>query len=866
MYRVALSKRAILGLWVWPVASACVATAAARADAPDPVVSALTEAGMDDVLEAHLLAELDRAADGPGRDALIERLAALYAGLLRSESMPAGAERTALTTRAWALADRAGESRAFELRLTLLLNEYLPIERAADLHELRLLSDEDRARHVSVLRGLSTRLRAMAQAATTEAVRAERLTNASADPMPTDSARAALRARSLTNYYAAWSGLTLATLEERVAPDEIKTSFGWLLGAEGQMPMLESVPAGALELDHVARAAIGVGRARALGREWLLAEQWLRLVAESDRASDAVRSQATARLLRVSAQQRDWVGVLQLMELVRGGEALPTAEARYVALAALEATRGARTDSPAARVAEKAIDDLIARGEIGHVLDLRDRFGASGLLGDGFVGQYAAGLDRLELAQQSGTPGLFGDAAASLLSAAAASDAARFPVQRDDARLKAAFAEIRAGRPRDAIKIARSVIDADPGSEAREEAAWLLVVAIDETLDPALRPELAESVRSYLAAYPGTERASRLLVRHAGTDILDPAEAGEGLRAIGEDDPVALAARRVLLRLMYRAWVGGQRADTVARQDMLGLIDWIWARESGSTDRGTPADRLEAARIALDVTLGATPVDTGRAVRALGIARRSIGENPKLARYGEELQLRAAEVFASSGELDKAAAAADELRAAASPLGSSADRVLLAAVLRRLDDRPDDLAASTLGVRIGTRLSGELIPPEPERLGPDTSAVIDRVWRLMAAHAERSGDPAPAAVALRLGRVVLERGMPTAQGLRDLASLAGSQRDVRTELDAWSGLLSAARPEEEVWWEARYHTLRLLGAADPDAARRAMEQHRVLHPGAGVEPWATRIEELFPAMRLPGGASTSERRPGEDGP
>jgi hypothetical protein len=174
--------------------------------------------------------------------------------------------------------------------------------------------------------------------------------------------------------------------------------------------------------------------------------------------------------------------------------------------------------------------------------------------------------------------------------------------------------------------------------------------------------------------------------------------------------------------------------------------------------------------------------------------------------------------------------------------------VVLAAVLNRVAEVPGDQEAAALGVRIGTRLSGEIIPPEPERLGADASGVIDRIWRLMAAHAERSGDPEPAALALRLGRVVLDRGTPTAQGLRELAALAAAQNDARTELDAWRALLSAARPEEEAWWEARYQTMRLLTELDPDAAKRAIEQHRVLHPGSGIAPWAGMIDALFVSL------------------
>lgn len=821
---------------------------------PDATEVALTEAGMHDVLEAHLLGLLQRAGDDTARAEITERLAALYTRQLRD--MPAGShERARLAERAWRVAEGAGDSTAVELRLTLLLDRYLPIERAAELDELGLLSDEDRRAQAEELRELHTRFRGMAQHAVADAALSDRRARAGGSERDESELRSQSRERSLSAYYAAWSGLTLGALEQRAIPPDTFRWFGWLLGAEGDLPRLDGVHPASLEYEHVARAAIGVGRSHARNRDWLLAEQWLRLVTDSDRVKPAIRAQAGGRMLRLKADRGAWVEAQAMAETLRAANDaephLPTPDARYMAISALTALRTDGDRNDVRLVAESALNDLIARGEIGHVLDLRGRFGASGLLGGGFIGLYATGLDRLESAQTAGTPGQYLDAAHHLLLAGDHPDAVRFPVQREDARLKAAFCEIRAGRPRQAEEIARKVLAAGPSDLAAEEARWLLVVAMDEAQDPRQRADLAESVRDYLARYPGTERAGRLLVRHAGTELLEPGMAVDGLRSIDEDDPLVLSARRVLARMVYKVWIDGRRRDAAARDELIALIDWIWEREDASADAGPARDRLDIARIALDATLGGTPVDLDRAERALAIAAAIVAADPALARFGEELAIRAVEIHAARGRFDEAARLVDELRQAANPAASQADRLLLSALLRRLDAAPDDLGAASLGVRIGTRVAGELIPPAPEGLTTEASRVVDRVWRLAAAEADRSDDASMRALALRLARVVLERGTPSAQGLREMAELAARAGDADAELRAWSVLLGASREDEEAWWEARFHTLRLLAASDPVAARRAYDQHKVMHPMPGLLPWTRMIDDLFPPGQTP---------------
>lgn len=828
----------------------------------DPVEDALTRAGLDDVLEAHLIGVLERETDESARAALVDRIAGLYARLLR-ELPGESEERGAVVDRAGAFVASAPADRAVELRLALLLERYLPIERRAGLHELELLGDEERARLVEELTGVHAAIDAMARNAADRAALAERRARADAGSGGERTA-GPVRERSLTAYYAGWSGLTLSVLEDGLPSSDVLRWFGWPLGADGETPTLDRVDPVTLEYEHVARAAIGVGRALARRGESTRAVQWLRMVAESERAEHGVRVQATVRLLRVYAEQGDWIRALELADELRGSEGRPLAapEARFLAIAALRVMES-KTDAYAERVAKRALQDLIEAGEIGHVLDLRRRFRTGGLLGTGFIGAYAEALDHLEGAERAGTPGLYQGAAQRLTQAAALDDAKGFPVQRDDALLKAAYCEIRAGRPREAEAVARSVLKGSPTAEAAEEARWLVIVSIDAARDPRDADELMRAVRRYIDLYPGTERANRLIVRHAGTDVLEPGVAIAGLRAIGEDEPVVLSARRALVRLVYRAWIDGGRREASARDEIAALTDWIWARESRGDDPGGPRDRLDVARIALDAALGGTPQDLDRAERALGVAERIVASDPTLARFNDELALRAVEVHAARGRFDSAEERLTRLRQSSSELAPRAERLLLAAVFDRLDAHPGDAAASALGVRVGVRVAAALTPPAPERLSADASRVVDRVWRLAAAEAERTADAETRATALRLARVVLDRGLPTAQGMREMADLARRAGDAATELEAWSVLLGASRPDEAAWWEARYETLRLLVATDRAAALRAYEQHRVLHPLPGLSPWSEQIDALFAGLEPIG--PEGEAAPGEPG-
>lgn len=836
----------VIAVWLAVSVAAGVCVGAPQ---PDPTDAALRDAGMLDVLEARLLDELARAGEEEERSALIERLASVYTGMLRALPDPSP-ERRALVQRAWNLADQAGADQAADLRLALLLDAYLPIERGAELFELGLLDEQDRVDMVRTLRTVRVRLETMAKTAVVNAVSAERRARLVQDGSRDADMREAFRRRSLTNYYAGWAGLTLATLESRRPDNEVLPEFGWLLGGEGGMPVLDQVTDSSLGLEHVARSAIGVGRARAQSGDALIAEQWLRRVSQASTVKPEIRTQAAFRLIRFKADQNSWTEALALaLEARRSGgaeEALPTPEARFLALRVLAWMKGdPRTTTAAADLGRVALSDLAARGEIGHVLELRKRFGGIPLLEDGFVGRYADALDALDRAEAEGLPKAFADAAARFGKAGKAGDASSFPVQQTDAALKQIYCELRAKRAAQAVALVKALLATGLSDQAREEARWLLIVALESTEDQRVKEELAGEIRAYVGDYPGTPRATKLLVRHAGTGVLDPGESVDELRAVGEDDPVALDARRVLLRLMYRTWAQNKRPAGPQRDELVGLVRWIWQRETQADVPPSPRQRLDTARIALDIAIAGRPRLDDLADDGLANAQRALDDDTSLAEFASEITLRRVELLASRGDLQGAETAARELQVAADKRADAADRAILAAAFSQLDEHPQDAHVNAVVVRVGGRVCDRVIPAPPKPLSMEASTIVDRVARAAATRWRAGRDETMGDMALRLGRVIIERGVPTAQGLRDIAALAADRRDARTELDAWSLLLAASKPDEEVWWEARYNTLRLLLRTDPVAARAAYEQHRVMFPVPGLLPWTTMIDDLF---------------------
>ncbi|MFK7882942.1 MAG: hypothetical protein AB8F26_02010 [Phycisphaerales bacterium] len=807
----------------------------------DPTDAALQDAELFDVLEARLIQRLQEASGDVERTKTIARLADVYVQLLRD--LPAGSgKRATVADRAWDLVDRAGERQASELRLMLLIDGYVEIERAVALLEIGLLSKEDQGRHAIELARINAWFESISSS--TGSVRGA---NSSQDPEVVRRAEEAIRVRSLSNYYAGWSGLLLSILEDRRPADTVQNHFGWLLGSEGGLPKLDDVRDSALALDHVARSAVGVARAKHRSGDSVLAGIWIAKVIESESASDRVRQQAITRRLRMLAEDRSWSDLARSLYEIQGTgsnrEPLSTQDARYFAFRALAEIQGGMS-GPVIKVAEFAVEDLVERGEIGHILELRDRFGSLPTLGDGFVARYADGLERLAAAEQSGSPIRYLDAAAVFRRAIDASDANRFESQRADSSLKRVYCLVRGGRPAEAAVEAGEFIEQTSNSEAREEAAWLFIIALETAGDVQRESDLESAVIEYLAEYAGSERARMLLVRYASAGLLEDSELVERLRGIPEGDRVIGEAKRILVGMMYRDWIASGRTDEELRSNMVVDIRWLWDDVSDrSISKKNARSALGTARIAIELALSREPLDPELAEQALNRCDAALDADIELEGMAPEIQLRRVEWLTAIDQLEEAVGASEVLRFAGSKLSDEADRMILAAAFRRVDNDRDDSLATQIVLNVGVRVIDGMMPLAPEPLGIRTSSLVSRLIEV--AVAQGTEPPSHHQLALRLGRVLLERGMPTAQTVRELAAVARVQADQETELLAWSVLLAASDAEDESWWESRYQSLRLIRLDNPTRAEEIYQQHKLLYPMPGVLPWTRMIDELF---------------------
>ncbi len=844
-----------------PMLLACSMLGARASASPedDLVAEYLRSHDMLPLLEVQLEQRMGEADDEEQRDQLAMELSRLYLRQL-GETGKDDPYRQIVLLRAEGLVSRLAQAPLYELRLELLIDEYVRIEPDVELWRLGLLDPDRRDKDISRLGELSRKLGSIISTIEPELELVQRRANASAGGATRESDERLGELRrygSLAHYYHAWAGYSLAVLRDMHVSPEVFVSFGWLLGAEGSTPQISEFNESALGYEHVARAAIGVAMSYAQSQTPRLGRPWAKMVADSELADGAVRQAARERLLQIYAMERDWAEANRYARFIvaSGGDGahLRVADARFLALRALEAQRSADIGHGGANeargAAQFAIEQLIDLGEIGHVVDLYQRFDSLPLVSDGFIPRYAHALAELDRAQRDGDRGQYGTVADLFTRALGTEDAGDYPEHREDCRLKLAYTQILANRPQDAIRVCDTVIGNSLREKAIEEARWMRIAAIDQLNRDQGRdgsPELSEAVRRYIEAYPSTPRSAKLILRYAMQGTVDPRVAISTLEAIGDDDPIALPARRALAQLRYQALRESGFADQRMLGDTLGIVEWILAAQSEpAADLNDARARLGTIRIGLDMALRARP-PRGELARSLLERGTALADtDASLASFRAELVYRRIELSLGDQRVDEAMGLLADLETLDPAMASNA-RVLLLSRLQQRWGKPSAETAERL-CDIGSAVLASMTPPFPEPIGLRVSAIAELVSDAAAWRWENQRDPEMRDLALRVARMVLERGQPSEPGLRRTAALAASAGEEQVELDAWLMLLAAYPSDDARWYEARFESLRLLKYMDPTRAEETYKQFRVLHPDLGPEPWSGRFAELYPS-------------------
>ena len=855
-------------------------------DAPiDPLVAYLSERGLDSVLAAHLRKRLSESV-GPERADAAEQLGKLYVRQLAVEGD--SERRKALEARSRELLQQVPDSESFELRIALAKATYLQAEEIAERRQLRVATDEDIAEATRVIRAtqpvfedIAGKLRrkvdplekreALARDADLEAIRQE--------------LSEARRLRSLAAYYAGWAAYynSLLTGETAQAGRALEY-FGVVLNAiPGRGASIERVPKDTLRYDHVARSAVGCALATNALRRDVESLRWLQLLDECDELPPAVQKQLLSRKLMIFASNNRWSDIEVLLKRSRTGEdgvvvPLDVPTARLAAVLALEAAQSESTREGLKptidAVAQIALGDLVAKGEVGHVLDLVSRYGTAPISTQGFVVLYVRGLQSFERARtahrelasklnispdepttQTDILTLYRDATEILSSACQSPDSATFPNELSRARVQRGLSLFYSNNFDGAAdEFERAFQDAS-AEVPKRDALWYAIVTLDRSVENGRSDQTARRDRLatlYLKTFPGSENATKLLLRQTRAEGVSENEAIDILLKVPSESPLYEAARRQASRMLYQAVrrTSGTEKEFIAIR-FLDIAREVLRLEQARALAGKDQTNAEAAQAAilrarqvLEGICSLQSPDQDRAKEAFdSIDTVANFHGIDIKSLGPELTFRKLQLAIARADTQQTIRHSDELRAQGGPFALSATRLLFKRAVDLWKRDGESISAAQEVVRSGSALIGVLNASQPS--DPSQLAIArEQVAAAATLLARVQSDTAMRDLAISTDQAQLQSGQRTASALRRLArALEGTQRKSEA-LSAWEELVSGLPVGQDDWYEARYESLRLLVELKPSDGAAALRQHRVLFPADGPEPWGTKIREL----------------------
>lgn len=853
----------------------------------------LTEQGLTEVLAAHYRAKLEHAPQDE-RLRAAEALGKLYVRMLTAATTPEKRQKIESDSRQ--LLKVVPEAESFELRISLAKATYLQAEEAAERVRLRMASEDEKAEAQRVLRVVGPQFTEMAGKLDSRVRQLERRETVSGEA-DVDAVREMLaearRLRSLARYYAGWAEYYTAYLTNTPARAHAALDdFGTLLNAvPGKAASVERAPKALMRYEHVARAAIGCAMASSLLGNDEEADRWIDALENAEDVPKRVMDELFRRRLVIDARSQRWADIQSLVERRMHAEGdtpappLTLAESRTLAVLALEASSDSkvrdRLRSIAQDLAQLAMSDLIAKGEIGHVLSLVSRYGTAPIGDEGFIASYVRGVQAFEAArnahqQQSEkdhTPdeptsvpeiaNLYHHAAEILKAASEGTQASAFPTERSKASIMLGLSLYYANELSDAAEVFERAFNDAKAPQQRQDALWYAIVALDRAEEggkKSVGPARDRLATLFFQEFPMTERATTLLLRRVQADKLGDTEAIKMLLAVPENSPLYFASRRRAASILYKVF----RVSPSSERDFAALrfaeiVEGVIRTEQAAAVASRDQEAQDAARALIihcrqlaDAILSLATPDVKRAEAALEAIRGVADFQSFVFTQDEqaELDFRRLQIALAKGDQAEITRATDRLRAAGGQFGAAADRLMFRKALRDWRAASQDVALAKEVVRYGTRV---LDSSRAGAADAQTVSLRDAIAEAAGLlwHAEKTTSMRDLAVTIDLAQ--LDSGRRTSSSLRRLAELVETQGKPGDALGYWQELLLGLGQGTPEWFEARYHSIRLLISLDPPKAAEAMQQLKAFYPDLGPEPWKAKLQELESLVPAPAG-------------
>lgn len=859
-------------------------TALAQENAPtrdEALETYLADRNLTGPLAAHLRRRL---AEGPADEkvAAAEALGRLYVRMLAEAKAPA--LRQELEGQSRDLLKAVPEAESFELRIDLAKATYVQVEEIAERTRLRVATAADRAEAERVLAIVTPAFEEIATKLHRRVENLERREPGAKDAeveMIREQLGEARRLRSLARYYAGWAGYYTAMLTNQPRrAQQASEDFGTILNAvPGKAASIERMPRDLLRYEHVARAALGCALSASIQGNHVEAERWLDAVEQSEEVPAEVAAQVFSRRLVIAAAAGQWADIEMRVKRRRTpapGEAtarLSVPEARLLAVLALEAARDTQTRAGlkvvAERMAQAALGDLVETGEVAHVLDIVKLFGTAPIGDKGFIVAYVRGLQSYEKAREAhraaGNPeepvtdvalvNLYRESAGLLASAITSDDAGRFVAESAKAGVREGLALFYASEFQKAAEAFQRTVDAAKDANVRRDALWYAIVSLDRAVE-AGKPSQIETrdrlATLYLQQFPGTENAARLLLRQARADRLTDAKAVEVLLALPPESPLYESARRQAARTLYTIYKRSNASDRdFAALRFAEVAEQVLKLEQAKALSGQDNSAKEAAQSVVlrvrqiaDALMSTSAPDPSRVDAAFAVLAAVEREHALDLRDLEpELEFRRLQIALSRGDDTAARRSLDTLRNSSGPFAKAADRLMYRRALSQWKAASEVRIAREV-VAYGVRVMDEMDSGNVAVGDPALVALRDAVAEAAIAVFRDDNTPLHRDLAIRIDKAQLAAGQRTGSSLRRLGELLEAAGEVPPAIDAWQELLIGLPAGGDAWFEARFHSLRLMIASGSPQSLDVFAQFRAMHPDLGPEPWRSKFADL----------------------
>jgi hypothetical protein len=847
---------------------ACIAAHAAPVRG-DEVAAYLQRNGLDELLAVHLEQRLEQATDQE-HDELLLRLADLYAKLLAT--VEDDARRVWIEQRSRKLLAEAPEGEANELRFALLRASYRVAERTAEAHRLRQADDESLARAKETLSEVIPDLQRLRRQIETRVDLLERRLSRAGGADAIVVGEDVTRTRELytqCTFITAWALYYQSWLNDR--PDNARaaqTLFTNVLDFGDLAPVPENVSVDLRSSEPIARCVLGIALCKSLTSSSSSALSWLKVL-EHERAYEPLREQVPVWRLVIHLEHDEFrIASRLLNELLEKNDEVPLLWIRLAAVHALEARDASRA---AADLARRAVTLLAARGELKQVFDLADRYGVDALGTSGFAVRYVQGAllyyearDRHgddEPTSNDDVRSLYREALEEFRTAEQQVDASEYPDALSDCARLIAWCLYFQGDLLEARRTFERASEMLTGDDAAD-ALWMAVVCLDRivTADPSnerLVGELNDLVDRFLADYPASRHAPKLVLRRAVTSREVSPELVADLLSIPPNSEVYRSARQRAAQMLYRLYRDAEGLERIrfGNEYLTVAVPLHADDERTLTPSSSVAfDRfLIRSRRILEVALHE---GIGRLVAARNVLRTfdelfaDHAADLELDELMPEVTYRRIQERLLSGHPVAAADLADELwqRDPSGTWARLGNRLLFTHARREWRELEqagaDDRIAVNQVVRFGTRVieQYEEDPASIERVPVQLAyaAVAEaamRIWR-------RSGDAARGREALEIYKRLLEQRPRNTKFLRATGLLAGEFDERELAIDCWRTLVAGLHSGSSEWFEAKFHLITQLALDDPAYAKRVMNQHKQLNPEYGPDPWGPRLRAL----------------------